>query len=172
MSVHSWRDDVISAFKANDVSVIAQVADTVLAPIIAKLEADPFFQVVTLSREEEGIGLLTGAYLGGKRGALIIQGTGFGNTLNALGSLSLPYQIPFPILLSPRGAFLEHNIVQVAWGKAVPKTVEALDMQMFEMNDPDEVSWMMDRGIKHAFVSRRPVVMSIATRLSGGKAGS
>lgn len=172
MDAHTWRDDIVAALKANNISLIVHVADTVLAPIIRNLEADPFFTVVTLSREEEGIGILTGAYMGGRRGALLLQSSGLGNTLNAFGTLALPYQIPFVVLLSPRGGFLEHNLVQLAWGKAVPKTIDALDMQLFEMTSPDEVAYMADEAIKLALVSRRPVVLSITTQLSGGKDGS
>ena len=172
MDSRTWRDDIIDALKANNISLIVHVADRVLAPIITKLEADPFFKVVTLSREEEGIGILTGAYMGGQRGALLLQSSGFGNILNALGSLALPYQIPFVILLSPRGYLLEHNVVQLAWGKALPKTVEALDMQVFDLTTLDEVPFKADRGVKHAFVTRRPVVLSISTQLSGGKDGA
>lgn len=172
MDSRTWRDDIIDALKTNNISLIVHVADRVLAPIITKLEADPFFKVVTLSREEEGIGILTGAYMGGQRGALLLQSSGFGNILNALGSLALPYQIPFVILLSPRGYLLEHNVVQLAWGKALPKTVEALDMQVFDLISPDEVPFKADRGVKHAFVTRRPVVLSISTQLSGGKDGA
>lgn len=168
----SWREDILTAFKQHEIRLIAHVADSVLAPIIRQMEADPFFQVVTLTREEEGVGLLTGAYLGGVRGALLLQSSGFGNTLNALGSLALPYQIPFVILLSPRGYFLEHNIVQLAWGKAVPKTIDALDMQLFEMTTPEEVAYVVEHGVQHAFVTRRPVVLSITSRLSGGKDGA
>lgn len=165
MDSHTWRDDIVAALKANNIALIVHVADTVLAPIIRKLEADPFFTVVTLSREEEGIGILTGAYMGGQRGALLLQSSGLGNTLNAFGTLALPYQIPFLVLMSPRGGFMEHNLVQLAWGKAVPKTIDALDMQLFEMTSPDEVAYMVDKGIKHALVSRRPVVLSITTQL-------
>lgn len=172
MDTHTWRADIVAALKANNISLIVHVADRVLAPIIVSLEADPFFHVVTLSREEEGIGVLTGAYMGGKRGAILLQSSGLGNTLNALGSLALPYQIPFVILLSPRGHFMEHNLVQLAWGKAVPRTMEALDMQVFDMTRPADVPFMMDKGIKHAFVTRRPVVLSINTQLSGGKDGA
>ena len=172
MDGRTWRDDIVDALKTNNISFIVHVADRVLAPIIQKIDADPFFKVVTLSREEEGIGILTGAYMGGQRGAILLQSSGLGNTLNALGSLALPYQIPFVILLSPRGSFMEHNVVQVAWGKAVPDTMAALDMQYFELTNPAEVPFKADRGIKHAFVSRKPVVLSISTQLSGGKDGA
>jgi sulfopyruvate decarboxylase alpha subunit len=168
----AWQDDIVSGFKASDIKLIVHVADSVLAPIISRLQADPYFRVVTLTREEEGIGILTGAYLGGTRGALLLQSSGFGNVLNALGSLALPYQIPFLILLSPRGGFREHNVVQLAWGKAVPDTIDALGMQLWEMSTPDDAAYMITSGARHAAVTRRPVVLSISTRLSGGKDGA
>lgn len=170
-TVVPWRDAVIAAFKANDIRLVAHVADTVLAPIIRTLEADPGIRVVTLTREEEGVGLLTGAYMGGVRGALLLQSSGFGNILNALGSLAIPYQIPFPILMSARGSFLEHNVVQVAWGKAVPEAVDALGMQIYALTHEADVPFVVEQGIRHAYISRRPVVLSIETQLSGGKRG-
>jgi sulfopyruvate decarboxylase alpha subunit len=148
------------------------VADSVLAPIIRRMEHDPFFRVVTLTREEEGIGVVTGAYLGGTRSALLMQSSGFGNTINALGSLALPYQIPFVMLLSERGSFMEHNVVQIAGGVAVPKILDALGVQAFDLRRADEVAFMAEKGTRHAFVARRPVMLTITTQLSGGKRGS
>ena len=168
----TWQEDVVAGLRANDIRLIAQVADTVLAPIIRLMEADPFFQVVTLTREEEGIGLLSGAYIGGTRGALLLQASGLGNTINALGSLAIPYQIPFPILISQRGSYFEHNVVQVASGKASTPILEALGIQVFDMLAPEDVREHVERGARHAFVSRRPVALTITTRLSGGKAGA
>lgn len=172
MADQDWRQSIVDGFKANDIRLICHVADTVLAPVIRLFENDPDIETVTLTREEEGIGILTGAYLGGTRGALLLQASGLGNTLNAIGSLAIPYQIPFPILLSPRGELLEHNLVQLAWGKAAPKAVDALDLQWFDMRREDEVPFIVEHGIHHAYVSRRPVVISISTQLSGGKSGS
>ena len=167
-----WTAAVVEALRENEIRLICHVADSVLAPIIRILDADPAFETITLTREEEGVGTLTGAYLGGTRGALLLQASGFGNILNALGSLAIPYQIPFPIFLSARGGLLEHNVVQVAWGKAAPETAEALGLQYFAMTRQDEVPFVAGRGIRHAFVSRRPVVIGIETQLSGGKRGN
>lgn len=168
---HHWHDDIIAALRANQIRLIAHVADSVLAPIIVRLEDDPFFRVVTLTREEEGVGILTGAYLGGTRGALLMQSSGFGNVINALGSLALPYQIPFVILLSERGSFIEHNVVQIAGGTAVPKVLDALGIQAFDLRRTDEVAFVSEAGMRHAFVARRPVALTITTQLSGGKSG-
>ena len=166
-----WRRDIVAGLKANDVRLIAHVSDAVLAPIVRLLQADDFFRVVTLTREEEGVGLLTGAYLGGWRGALLLQSSGLGNTINAFGSLALPYQIPFVVLLSQRGSFHEHNVVQLAGGLAAPRILDALGMQVFDLVEPAEVAFVTERGARHAFVTRRPVTLTITTRLSGGKRG-
>ena len=168
----TWQSTLVEALRANDIRLVCHVADSVLAPIVRELDNDPAFTVVTLTREEEGVGTLTGAYLGGVRGALLLQGSGFGNVLNALGSLAIPYQIPFPIILSARGGFLEHNVVQVAWGKAVPEAAAALGVQYFPMTREDDVAFIAGQGIRHAFVSRRPTVVGIETQLSGGKRGA
>ncbi|HUG14558.1 MAG TPA: hypothetical protein VMM78_06005 [Thermomicrobiales bacterium] len=167
----AWHTDIIEAFRANEIRLIAHVADSVLAPIIRRMEQDSFFRVVTLTREEEGVGLVTGAYLAGTRGALLLQSSGFGNTINALGSLALPYQIPFVMLLSERGSFMEHNVVQIAGGAAVPKVLDALGIQEFPLRRADEVSFVALQGARHAFVARRPVALTITTQLSGGKSG-
>ncbi len=167
----NWRNSIVAALKENDIQIVCHVADTVLAPIIRTLEFDPGMRVVTLTREEEGVGLLTGAYLGGTRGALLLQSSGFGNILNSLGSLAMPYQIPFPIIMSARGGFLEHNVVQVAWGKSAPSSAELLGMQNFSMTHEADVPFIATQAIRHAYISRRPVLLTIETQLSGGKAG-
>lgn len=167
-----WQTNIVDALRSTGVTLVCHVSDSVLAPIVRELENDDGFQVVTLTREEEGVGTLTGAYLGGRRGALLLQASGFGNILNSLGSLAIPYQIPFPIILSARGGFLEHNVVQVAWGKAVPDAVAGLGMQYFPMTREEDVPFVARQGIHHAFVSRRPTVIGIETQLSGGKRGN
>jgi len=168
----TWQAHVVEALRSSQIELICHVSDSVLAPIVRELERDPAFNVVTLTREEEGVGALTGAYLGGVRGALLLQGSGFGNILNSLGSLAIPYQIPFPIVLSARGGFMEHNVVQVAWGKAVPEAAASLGMQYFPMTRAEDVAFVAEQGIRHAYVSRRPTVIGIETQLSGGKRGN
>ena len=58
--------------------------------------------------------------MAGQRGALLIQSSGLGNTLNALGSLAMAYRLPFPLLVSLRGELGEFNPAQLHMGRAVP----------------------------------------------------
>jgi sulfopyruvate decarboxylase subunit alpha len=96
----SWARTVLDALRAEDVANLVFLPDTVMGRLLALAEEDPFFRLVGVHREEEAVGILTGLFLGGQRGAMLIQSSGLGNTLNALGSLAMAYRIPFPLLVS------------------------------------------------------------------------
>jgi sulfopyruvate decarboxylase TPP-binding subunit len=66
----------------------------VLTPLIAGAAADNYFVSVGATREDEAVGTLAGAYMGGLRGVAMMQTSGFALIANALASLIVPYQIP------------------------------------------------------------------------------
>ena len=164
-----WWEIVHQRFKTHDIRLIAHVPDAVLTPLIRKLEADPFFHVVPLTREEEGIGVVSGGYLGGLRGALLMQGSGLGNSVNALGGLPLPYQLPFLLVISPRGRLNEFNPSQVPMGRAVPKVLDALGIETVTLERLDMLAEQLDQTIKTCFSTSFPVALIVSTLLSGGK---
>jgi|GEM_PF-171301 len=59
------------------------------------------------TREEEGVGICAGAYLGGARPALLMQNSGLGNSINALLSLINPCEIDLLLLMSNTGRGME-----------------------------------------------------------------
>jgi sulfopyruvate decarboxylase subunit alpha len=67
--------------------------------VIRAVEKDPELKHVPLCREEEGIGICAGAYLAGKKTAIIMQNAGFLNSCNALTTTSLQFQIPILMLI-------------------------------------------------------------------------
>jgi sulfopyruvate decarboxylase alpha subunit len=164
-----WTDIVFDRLKANHLEVVCHVPDIVLASLIARTEADPFFTVVSLTREEEGVGVLTGAYTGGRRGLLMMQVSGLGNSINGLASLAIPYQIPFLMLISQRGELGEFNPAQIAMGQAARPVLNALGIQHFTLRRTDEVSSLMDGAIKTAYTAQRPVALFLSTEMVGWK---
>lgn len=57
---------------------------------------------ICVTREEEGFAVAAGAFLGGKKPAMILENTGFGNSGNFLSSVNLLCHIPVLILASFR----------------------------------------------------------------------
>ncbi len=60
------------------------------------LHADSFFTTFAATREEEAIGIISGAWMGGLRGAVLMQTSGFATIPNALASLVVPISDPGP----------------------------------------------------------------------------
>ncbi len=74
---------------------------TIFKSLIESLEK--MGKYVVASREDEALGMCTGAFLVGKKPVLIMQNSGLGNSINALCSLALLYEIPILLLISWRG---------------------------------------------------------------------
>jgi len=55
----SWGDIVHERFKANGIRLVAHVPDAALVGLIRACEADPDIEVLQLTREEEGVGILS-----------------------------------------------------------------------------------------------------------------
>ena len=73
------------------------------ANMITILEADNDIYYSAIPREEEGMGICAGAYLGNKLPCIMMQNTGIGNSVNSIVSLLQLYQMPVVFLISYRG---------------------------------------------------------------------
>ena len=157
--------------RRNDIRAIAHLPDATVGPIIKLVEADDFFTVTRLNREEEGVGVLAGHYLGGQRGALLFQTSGLGNMVNGLAGLAIAYQIPMLLIASPRGVLGEHNPAQLPMGRAIGKILDSLTIPAYWLQDEARIPRFMDMGSRGAFASSTPVALLIDTLLTGGKSG-
>jgi sulfopyruvate decarboxylase subunit alpha len=81
------------------VDFVATLPDEKMLEVIKTVEQDKELKHVPLCREEEGIGICAGAYLAGKKTALIMQNAGFLNSCNALTTTSMQLQIPALLLI-------------------------------------------------------------------------
>jgi sulfopyruvate decarboxylase TPP-binding subunit len=62
MMAMTWSDTFLGILKDNDVRLISYVPDNVLTPLIKGVTADNYFLPVNVTREDEAIGTVTGAY--------------------------------------------------------------------------------------------------------------
>ncbi|MFH0844265.1 MAG: decarboxylase [Pseudomonadota bacterium] len=164
-----WPEKIVSALKANDICSISFVPDAVIDKILKMAEKDPCFHFTTLAREEEGIGIITGEYFGGRYGVLMMQSAGLGNCVNALASLAIPYQIPFLMLISQRGELGEFNACHVVLGKAIRGILDALGIQNYTLDREDNLEIILHGAIKTAYTSDQPVAVILSSALVGWK---
>ena len=171
MAEQSWAKHVADVLRRNGIRLFATVPDYIVSHVLDELWADPECRVVTTTREEEAVGLLSGAWLAGHRGALLMQNSGLGNCVNTLASLNVAAQIPVVLVISHRGDLGEFNPAQVPMGQAAERVLDALDIRHVSPKSVDELESAGDGLIKLAYTRSLPVAFILPPELTGGKAG-
>ena len=113
----AWPEDLFRVLKDEGITQVALVPDAGHARLIRMCLADNTIRVVTLTTEEEGVAMLSGAWMGGAKGVLLMQSSGVGNCINML-SLPAMHRTPLPMLVTMRGDWGEFNPAQVPMGQA------------------------------------------------------
>ena len=80
-----WSDDVFREIKKREIASVCTIPDGGLTQLLNLIKADKSMRLITLTTEEEGMGIVTGQWLGGKRSMIAMQSSGVGNCINALG---------------------------------------------------------------------------------------
>jgi sulfopyruvate decarboxylase alpha subunit len=164
----TWSESFLAALKDNDVRLVGYVPDNVLTPLIKGVTTDNYFMSVNATREDEAIGMVAGAWMGGMRGIVMMQTSGFALIANALASLVVPYQIPAIMVVSERGTMGEFNIGQVLVARTMRPTLDALAVTHHTLADPATMRFVVDRSIKQAILTQSPVVFILSPLLTGG----
>lgn len=163
-----WSLEVHHALRAAAVRLVAVVPDAGLARLITLCEADPAMRVVRLTSEEEGVALLAGAWLGGRKGVLLMQSSGIGNCVNML-ALPLACRFPLLMLVSMRGEPGESNPAQVPLGSAVGKVLEAIGVRVSRVESEESAAAILTASLERAFADESPEAVLIAQRVLGFK---
>ena len=166
----TWWEIVRDVLKRNEVKLITYVPDNVLNPLIKAIHADPYFHAFVTAREEEALGIVAGAGMGGMRGIVLLQTSGFATLPNAIASLALPYQIPVLMMVSERGTLGEFNVGQATVARTMRPVLDAMGMEHHTMSRLDEAEFILDRTIRQAVTTQQPACLILSPLLTGGKA--
>ncbi len=165
----TWIDQAIDGLKRTDIELIAYLPDTTISPLVEAAAADDAFETVLVTREEAAVGVLSGAWLGGKRGALLCQSSGLANTFNALSSLSVPARIPFLGIVTRRGDLGEFNLAQVTSGYNMPELLDDVNIRNHSIHDAENVEERVQMAATTAFSTETPYVLLMETTVTGYK---
>ena len=162
----SWDETVVRVLKANQVRLVTYVPDKVLAPLIQRIHADDWFTVICPAREEEAVGIVTGAYMAGLRGIVLMQTSGFATLANALASLTVPCQIPLLMMISERGTLGDHQLGQAIVCRTMRPILDSLNIEHFAIERQDDVEFVVDRMIKQAYATQAAAAMILSPLLT------
>jgi sulfopyruvate decarboxylase alpha subunit len=168
-SERTWPEIVLQALKRNDIKLVPYVPDRVLTTLIKNIHADPFFTTFPAAREEEAIGIVSGAWMAGMRGAVLMQTSGFATLANVLASLAVPYQVPLIMFVSERGTLGEFNYGQTLVCRTMRPVLDSLAMEHHTVTRLDELDFIVDRSIKQAITTQAPVALILSPLLTAAR---
>lgn len=158
MNGTSPEEHVVEILKSSGIDMAATLPCDRMKCLLPLIDSE--FSTLHLTREENGIGICAGYYLGGGRPVMVIQSTGLGNMLNALMSLNITYRIPLPIIASWRGVYNEKISAQVPLGRELPGILKASGIAYTVINSHTELD-MLEDVIRDAFENSRPHVVLV-----------
>jgi sulfopyruvate decarboxylase alpha subunit len=167
----AWQAVIADTLTACGVTVAAYVPDTRLQPILARL-ADNGVRMRSLTREEECIGYAAGQRIAGKRPVVLMQSSGLGNALNAIGSLAVPYRLGLPLVVAMRGNLGEANQNQIPLGRAAMSLLGALGVQSFRVRSPAAAEPVTAGVATLAFDAGECAAIILEAELGGGREGN
>ena len=156
---------VYDALKAADVRLLSALPETWLVYLLRLADDDPAMLLVRLAKEEEGIGVSTGAHLAGVRSALLMQNHGFLQSINGIVSLALLYKIPLLMLISDRGHLGERDPWQTEGGKFTRRVLDSLGIIHEDLVEPLKVPRQIAKASTLAHASLAPVALLLTRDL-------
>jgi sulfopyruvate decarboxylase alpha subunit len=163
-----WSGEVWGVLRQAGVRQVAHVPDAGHAGLIRRAEADADVTAIPLTTEEEGIGVLAGAWLGGDRGVLLMQSSGVGNCVNML-SLTRVCRFPLLMLVTMRGEWGEANGWQIPMGGITRRVLELAEVQVLRAERPEDAAAAVRAGAAMAFEGGAAVAVLLSQRLIGAK---
>jgi sulfopyruvate decarboxylase subunit alpha len=166
-SAPAWAAGVCAGLHAAGSRHVVYVPDNPLSHVLRVLGDEwPDVHTTIATREEEAFGIAAGLYLGGARPTVMLQSSGLGNSINALTSLLVPYQIPALIVISMRGDAGEWNAAQVPMGRAVRPICDAIGLSHVTVESPDTAADLVAQVGRTAFGTRMPCVCVLPRRVT------
>lgn len=148
---------IYNGLKDAGINFIVSVPCVNLSKLLNMIDEDDEIIHIPVTREEEGIGICAGAYLGGKKPAIMMQNSGLGNSINALKSLDELYEFPLLMIMSHRGTEGESICGQVPMGESTPRILEAMDFKFFKPENPNAAYVDINESWELAVEEGRPV---------------
>lgn len=156
---------IVSGLKKAGIDFIASLPDEKMLELIRALESDREIKHVPLCREEEGIGICAGAYLAGRRTAIVMQNAGFLNSCNALTTTSLQFQIPLLMLIYYAGDIGDRGFTTL--GSVTEPVLHAMGFRTYLLRDPQAVEPTLRGAQILADDSKRPVAVLLTKPVLG-----
>ncbi len=157
---------VIDAIKASGVEYVLAVPDIHTSKgLLFPIADDPKLRLVRVCKEDECVGIASGLHYSDKRALILIQYTGFLDSLNAIRAVAVEYKQPICMMVGLLGHDGECPPAQSSkYGVRIIEPIcEAMGIPHCVINQDSDVA-MIKPAIDKAYKDSFPVAMLIGRR--------
>ena len=136
---HEAADEAIKALLDAGIDFVACLPDSAFKELYEPLSKDSKVNYIQVSNEGDGVGICMGAWLGGKKPALIMENSGFAVTPYALLRGPIAFGVPILLLVAHRGGFHDQRWFSVPFGWGTEPLFDAMRISYEFVSRTDEV---------------------------------
>jgi sulfopyruvate decarboxylase alpha subunit len=163
-----WPDQIFTKLREADIRHVVYVPDAGHARLIELAGQANEIKSTVLTTEQEGVGIIAGAWLGGERGVLLMQSSGAGNCINTL-SLAKVCGFPLLMIVTMRGQWGEANPWQVPMGQITADSLRLAGAIVYEVNDERTAPLAVEAAARIAFNANQIVAVLLSQQMLGSK---
>lgn len=152
---------LVAALHRAGIDLAVSLPDSWLTPVLTAVEEDGGIEHVRVAREDDGVGVCAGAWLGGRRAVLLCQNAGLLLAANVLAGMAHHHQIPVLAVAADRGGIDDGFYYQAYKGRVSTRVLDAVDVPWHRIDTPAGLA-SIPAAYTQAELHRRPVVVLAA----------
>lgn len=150
--------------KAGGVDFCVSLPERVLTPVIEMLQADPEVCSLTCTREDEGVSMAAGAWLGGRTTAVLMEGSGVGYCGLILARTQIS-RIPTLVVAGHTRSLGEEHSHHQASADAAEGVLRGLDIPYVLLTSEMDLHWVVSEAVRTSASQKTTVGLLVPPRL-------
>jgi sulfopyruvate decarboxylase subunit alpha len=155
-------DEVVAGLKEAGITFISGLPDGWQRNVHERIDGDPHFTYAPVCNEGVGFSLCAGAWLGGKKSALIMENSGLRVAAEYIARISLGTGVPVVLLLSYRGDVGETEHWGIPHGIVAEPLLQALRIPYLIVRDPKDLKKSIKRAKRISEAQLHPAAVLIS----------
>jgi sulfopyruvate decarboxylase subunit alpha len=156
---------IVQGLKEAGIDFVSYLPETALHDVYDMLLADGHFKVVLGTNEGECVSISAGAWLGGRRAAVIMENSGLRVAIEALARLGIGHGIPVLMIMPFRGDLGDKDWWAQAHGTTMKPLLEAMRIPYRVVEHEEEIVPTITNAWETLYSSKYPVAVIIGGRL-------
>jgi sulfopyruvate decarboxylase subunit alpha len=155
-------DEVVAGLKEAGIDFISGLPDGWQRNVHERIDGDPDFTYVPVCNEGVGFSVCAGAWLGGRKTALIMENSGLRVAAEYIARISLGTGVPVVLLLSYRGDVGETEHWGIPHGIVAEPLLDALRIPYLVIRDPKDLRKAVKRAKRISEAQLHPAAVLIS----------